>query len=65
MKPICPSCNEEMSAKYFIGYYERFSFWQCGCKIIPNSTIVAGSFSHAEDGELTEEYFAGSGDQSD
>lgn len=56
MKPICPSCNTKMLAKYFVGYYEQFSCWSCECKIIPGSVVEAGSFSFAESGTSVEEY---------
>ena len=56
--PVCPACNAKMKAKYFVGYYEKFSFWSCECKVIPGSVIEAGSWSHAENGESAEEYYS-------
>jgi hypothetical protein len=56
-KPVCPHCNTEMRARYFVGYYEKFSFWACDCEVIPGSTIEAGSYSHEESGQSVEEYF--------
>lgn len=50
-KPICPHCKTEMQARYFQGYYESFSFWQCKCEVIPGSTVAAGSYSWALEGE--------------
>jgi hypothetical protein len=45
-----------MVARYFVGYYEDFAFWQCKCEIIPNSTIKAGSFTYVKDGIPSEDY---------
>jgi hypothetical protein len=47
-----------MVARYFAGYYERFSFWGCGCKVIPDSTVKAGAYACAdwEDGMSAQEY---------
>jgi len=46
-----------MVAKYFVGYYESFSFWRCECEIIPGSTIEAGCYSYAENNVSYEEAF--------
>ena len=58
MKPVCPFCNTAMVARYFAGYYERFSFWGCDCKVIPDSTVKAGAYACAdwEDGMSAQEY---------
>jgi hypothetical protein len=56
MKPICPACDTPMVARYFVGYYEDFAFWQCKCEIIPNSTIKAGSFTYVKDGIPSEDF---------
>jgi hypothetical protein len=57
MKPVCPFCNKTMVARYFKGYYERFPLWQCGCEVIPESTIMAGSYSYVDDGVSYEEEY--------
>jgi hypothetical protein len=45
-----------MEPKYFVGYYERFFFWKCKCEVLLGSTVEAGSYTDAVDGESTEEY---------
>jgi hypothetical protein len=57
MSPICPLCKTKMVAKYFVGYYESFSFWRCECEIIPGATIEAGCYSYAENNVSYEEAF--------
>ena len=31
-KPICPICQSEMKSINYQGYYDQFSFWECGCE---------------------------------
>jgi transposase-like protein len=30
-KPTCPICCEIMKPVNYRGYYDEFSFWECGC----------------------------------
>jgi len=30
-KPVCPWCLEEMTPRFFDGYYAEFPMWECGC----------------------------------
>lgn len=55
-EPFCSHCNSFMEPKYFVGYYERFFFWKCKCEVLLGSTVEAGSYTDAVDGEPTEEY---------
>ena len=40
IRPMCPYCNEMMNPCEFIGYYDGFIFWQCGCSNFPEGTDV-------------------------
>ena len=54
LRPVCPHCSTEMEPRHFVGYYESFSFWECGCESIPAATVAAGSYSGAIEGEVYE-----------
>lgn len=30
-RPTCPRCDELMSWVRYVGYYDEFSYWICGC----------------------------------
>ena len=32
IKPVCPLCEQEMSIVAYRGYYDGFTYWQCGCE---------------------------------
>jgi hypothetical protein len=43
--PVCPFCKSTMLPKYFTGYYESFSMWECGCLEIPGAITEHGSYA--------------------
>jgi hypothetical protein len=43
--PVCPHCNKKMSPRYFTGYYDSFSFWECNCKKIPGADECSGQYA--------------------
>jgi hypothetical protein len=45
-----------MVALYYVGYYDEFPMWSCECQVIPGSTVEAGSWSYARQGESAEDY---------
>jgi len=58
MQPTCPCCQTQMKPKVFKGYYDSFTCWTCECteerKIIPGSTVKAGAYAFATEGEPAE-----------
>ncbi len=30
-KPVCPICGKEMDVVKYVGYYEKFNYWECKC----------------------------------
>ena len=54
LRPVCPHCKTEMKPRHFEGYYESFPCWECKCEVIPGATVIAGSYSHATEGEPVE-----------
>jgi len=56
LRPVCPACNSKMVALYYVGYYDEFPMWSCECQVIPGSTVEAGSWSYARQGESAEDY---------
>ena len=53
--PICPCCNTALVPRVFAGYYDSFTCWTCACTttntFIPGSTILAGGYGYAIDGD--------------
>lgn len=43
--PVCPFCKTTMLPKYFSGYYESFSMWECDCSEIPGAEEVSGAYA--------------------
>jgi tRNA(Ile2) C34 agmatinyltransferase TiaS len=44
-KPICPICKRQMKPVNFKGYYDEFSYWECGCKKFVNGENVGGMYT--------------------
>lgn len=45
--PVCPYCKTLLKPKYFTGYYEAWSMWECECEEIPGSEDSLGAYAHA------------------
>lgn len=43
--PHCPYCKVAMTPKYFTGYYESFSMWECDCSEIPGAEESHGCYA--------------------
>jgi len=41
-QPICPHCLKEMKPVNYKGYYESFSYWECGCVKLPGGEDATG-----------------------
>jgi len=52
--PSCPNCDTKMKPRHYHGYYDRFAFWQCECKVIPNATVAAGGYGYVTEGVLVD-----------
>lgn len=43
--PVCPTCREAMVRRTFKGYYESFSYWDCGCEDEVTGEIHKGAYT--------------------
>ena len=44
-KPVCPHCKESMREVNYVGYYDKFSFWECGCDNFKDACEQSGAYA--------------------
>lgn len=44
-QPVCPYCEEKMQPVKYIGYYDEFHFWNCGCYELPGAKEQRGQYA--------------------
>ena len=42
--PVCPICKCAMKQRYYRGYYDSFSYWECGCESFPDADTWNGGY---------------------
>lgn len=40
IRPVCPYCKGKMNPCEYVGYYDGFVYWECGCAKFPEGTDV-------------------------
>lgn len=45
INPCCPFCLKEMSPVNYRGYYDEFSFWECGCDSFEKAEKQTGAYA--------------------
>ena len=43
--PVCPICQCAMRQQNYKGYYESFSYWDCGCKQFEDGHNWTGAYA--------------------
>lgn len=43
--PVCPVCECAMRQQNYKGYYESFSYWDCGCERFEDGHNWSGAYA--------------------
>ena len=44
-QPVCQHFKEVIRAVKYVGYYDEFYFWECGCYELPDAKEQRGQYA--------------------